>query len=41
MKHFYFLYQTEAMPKGISIKQFCSRNKVLTSIRKYIKTLFP
>gem|GEM_PF-5251466 len=28
MKRFYFLYQTEAMPKGISIEQFCSRNKV-------------
>lgn len=25
---FYFQYQTEAMPKGISIEQFCSRNKV-------------
>ena len=23
-----FQYQTEAMPKGISIEQFCSRNKV-------------
>lgn len=28
MKRFYFQYQTEAMPKGISIEQFCSRNKV-------------
>lgn len=28
IKSFYFQYQTEAMPKGISIEQFCSRNKV-------------
>ena len=28
MKRFYFQYQTEAMPKGISIEQFSSRNKV-------------
>ena len=28
IKRFYFQYQTEAMPKGISIEQFCSRNKV-------------
>ena len=28
LKKFYFQYQTEAMPKGISIGQFCSRNKV-------------
>nr|WP_307986364.1 hypothetical protein [uncultured Prevotella sp.] len=27
-KRFYFQYQTEAMPKGISIEQFCLRNKV-------------
>lgn len=28
LKRFYFLYQTEAMPNGISIEQFCLRNKV-------------
>lgn len=28
LEKFYFLYQTEAMPNGISIEQFCSRNKV-------------
>ena len=28
----YFQYWTEAMPKGISIEQFCSRNKVLYNI---------
>ena len=28
IKRFYFQYQTEAMPNGISIEQFCSRNKV-------------
>ena len=28
IKRFYFQYRTEAMPKGISIEQFCSRNKV-------------
>lgn len=28
LERFYFQYQTEAMPKGISIDQFCSRNKV-------------
>ena len=28
LERFYFQYQTEAMPKGISIEQFCSRNKV-------------
>lgn len=28
LESFYFQYQTEAMPKGISIEQFCSRNKV-------------
>ncbi len=29
LERFYFQYQTEAMPKGISIEQFCSRNKVI------------
>lgn len=28
LERFYFQYQTEAMPKGISGEQFCSRNKV-------------
>ena len=28
IKRFYFQYQTEAIPKGVSIEQFCSRNKV-------------
>lgn len=28
LERFYFQYQTEAMPKGISIEQFCLRNKV-------------
>lgn len=28
LERFYFLYQTEAMPNGISIEQFCSRDKV-------------
>ena len=28
LERFYFQYQTEAMPKGISIEQFYSRNKV-------------
>lgn len=28
LERFYFQYQTEAMPKGIFIEQFCSRNKV-------------
>ena len=28
LERFYFQYQTETMPKGISIEQFCSRNKV-------------
>ncbi len=28
LERFYFQYQTEAMAKGISIEQFCSRNKV-------------
>lgn len=28
LERFYFQYQTEAMPNGISIDQFCSRNKV-------------
>ena len=28
LERLYFQYQTEAMPKGISIEQFCSRNKV-------------
>ena len=28
LERFYFQYQTEALPKGISIEQFCSRNKV-------------
>ena len=32
IKRFYFQYQTEAMPKGISIEQFCSCNKVLYNI---------
>ncbi len=28
LERFYFQYQTEAMPNGISIEQFCLRNKV-------------
>ena len=36
LERFYFQYQTEAMPKGISIEQFCSRNKVF-KFRKLIK----
>lgn len=28
LEKFYFQHQTEAMPQGISIEQFCSRNKV-------------
>ena len=28
LERYYFQYQTEAMPNGISIEQFCSRNKV-------------
>lgn len=28
LERFYFQYQTEAMPNGIFIEQFCSRNKV-------------
>ena len=28
LERFYFQYQTEAMPKGFSIEQFCSHNKV-------------
>ena len=28
LEKFYFQYQTEAMPHGISIEQICSRNKV-------------
>ena len=28
IKRFYFQYQTEAMPKGISIEQFCLHNKL-------------
>ena len=28
LERFYFQYQTEAMPNGMSIEQFCSRNKV-------------
>ena len=27
LERFYFQYQTEAMSKGISIEQFCSRNE--------------
>lgn len=32
LKRIFLLYQTEAMPKGISIDQFCSRNKVPCNI---------
>ena len=28
LERFYFQYQTEAMPNGISIEQFCLKNKV-------------
>ena len=28
LERFYFQYQTEAMPTGVSIEQFCPRNKV-------------
>ena len=34
LERFYFQYQTEAMPKGISIEQFCSRNKVPYNINE-------
>ena len=34
LKSLYFQYQTEAMPKGISIEQFCSRNKVPYNINE-------
>ena len=34
LERFYFQYQTEAMPKGISIEQFCSRNKVPSLLSK-------
>ena len=27
-ERFYFLYQTDALPKGLSIQSFCSKNKV-------------
>lgn len=27
LERFYFLYQTEVMPNGVSIEQFCSRNE--------------
>lgn len=43
LERFYFLYQTEAMPKGIFIEQFCSRNnvplvtkEVLISLRQHL-----
>lgn len=28
LERFYFQYQTEAMPQGLSIEQFCLKNKV-------------
>ena len=28
LERFYFQYQTEAMPNGVSIEQFCLKNKV-------------
>ena len=28
LERFYFQYQTEAMPSGMSIEQFCLKNKV-------------
>lgn len=38
LEQFYFQYPTEAMPKGISVEQFCSRNKVPYNIfYKYYK----
>ena len=37
LERFYFQYQTEAMPKGISIEQFCSRNKVPYKFYKWYK----
>ena len=36
LERFYFQYQTEAMPKGISIEQFCSRNKVIDIKKKEV-----
>ena len=36
LERFYFQYQTEAMPNGISIEQFCSRNKVPYHISEYM-----
>lgn len=32
LERFYFQYQMEAMLKGISVEQFCSRNQVLYNI---------
>ncbi len=41
LERFYFQYQTEAMPNGISIEQFCSRNKVPYNIfYKWYKDTF-
>lgn len=36
IKRFYFQYRTEAMPKGISIKLFCLRNKVPCTIFSFV-----
>ena len=36
LERFYFQYQTEAMPKDISIEKFCSRNKVPYHISEYM-----
>lgn len=34
LERFYFQYQTDVMPNGISIEQFCLCNKVSYYIRK-------
>ena len=39
LERFYFQYQTEAMPKGISIEQFCSWRK--RSIPTHSEWLYP
>ena len=35
MEKFYFQYQTEAMPNGILIEQFCSCNNILQMVQGY------
>lgn len=41
LERFYFLYKTEALPHGVSIQEFCVRNKFSNSANRGDKAALP